>query len=75
MIGLLIFPLAEHKSLFYPPSLNLSRVKCLCSQLLTVLRVCGCLASFCIFCLCAQQNVLSEEKKNVNAKLSDSVKL
>ncbi len=36
MIGLLIFPLAEHKSLFYPPSLNLSRVKCLCSQLLTV---------------------------------------
>lgn len=40
MIGLLIFPLAEHKSLFYPPSLNLSRVKCLCSQLLTVLCVC-----------------------------------
>lgn len=34
MIGLLIFPLAEHKSLFYPPSLNLSRVKCLRSQLL-----------------------------------------
>lgn len=34
MIGLLIFPLAEHKSLFYPPSLSLSRVKCLRSRLL-----------------------------------------
>lgn len=41
MIGLLIFPLAEHKSLFYPPSLNLYRVKCLCSQLLSE-RACVC---------------------------------
>lgn len=40
VIGLLIFPLAEHKSLFYPASLNLSRVKCLCSQLLTGPPVC-----------------------------------
>lgn len=36
MMGLLVFPLAEHKSLLYPPSLNLYRVKCLCSQLLHV---------------------------------------
>lgn len=54
MIGLLIFPLAEHKSPFYPSSLNLSRVKCLCSQLLTALCVC-CL--FYAFCLCVEQNI------------------
>ena len=64
MIGLLIFPLAEHKSLFYPPSLNLSRVKCLCSQLVTAVcvymrgcvSVCGARARahactcVCVFC-------------------------
>lgn len=52
VIGLLIFPLAEHKSLFYPPSLNLSRVKCLRSQLLTVFSVCVCVRACVYVCVC-----------------------
>lgn len=68
MIGLLIFPLAEHKSLFYPPSLNLSRVKCLCSQLLAVLRVC--LSLLCIlFVSWAKQSFnLQETSKMAKTK-------
>lgn len=73
VIGLLIFPLAEHKSLFYPPSLNLSRVKCLCSQLLTELYVCGCLLPF-ANSVCVFSRMLLQEKKN-GRKLNDSDKL
>lgn len=59
MIGLLIFPSAEHKSLFYPPSLNLSRVKCLCSQLHASCVIVGVCVDVCVFCffLHVQQNI------------------
>lgn len=72
VIGLLIFPLAEHKSLFYPASLNLSRVKCLCSQLLTGPPVCLFFFFFCLFCLCVMQKYCSIFAEKVKA--SDCVK-